>query len=333
MRLHATRLSILSLVALTAATCTDAPQAPDVMSELPGEVSFRTFTAAAESPVISVSGTVQQVVVENTTDTYSYDLTYTTSVADEINAGTYQVAVYMTPPPPGGNPFVAPAQTLGPIPLEIPVGDKIITAVLTDASGTPLNLATARSSVEIIVRGPCVTDADCEDGYYCGVDVCLSNGTCVHGAPPAGFGTNCCQSDFECPFGQYCDLTVDGNGFPTGPAACVECLVDAHCEDGNLCTVDSCNGGVCENVKADPECCDCNAAEATASQCNDGKFCTTDSCDCSAATCGHAPVVLPSQVCCEGDPDNYPFPFGDECDEVFVYLKSLQIVFCYYRRY
>jgi hypothetical protein len=60
----------------------------------------------------------------------------------------------------------------------------------------------------------------CDDGLYCnGADVC-SGGECGHAGSPCS-GTTA-----------QCDEASDG---------CVQCLTDDQCNDGNVCTTDTCD--------------------------------------------------------------------------------------------
>src|SRR5512138_770884 len=141
----------------------------------------------------------------------------------------------------------------------------------------------------------------CDDGVYCnGTDTC-SGGMCSTHA-----GLSCTGGT------PYCSETAKG---------CFECTEAAHCDDGNDCTTDSCDAGVCAHVNNTGPCDDgvyCNGADACsggscsvhagmpcsgdtvycveaqktcagctdASQCNDSNPCTDDSC--SNGTCAHA---------------------------------------------
>src|SRR5882672_5458502 len=81
-------------------------------------------------------------------------------------------------------------------------------------------------------------------------------------------------------------------GAPPFPAAPLSCLTNAECDDGNVCTTDTCNlltgcvhtnnGNACSDGNA------CTTGDAcafgtcrpgTATNCNDNNPCTTDSCD------------------------------------------------------
>jgi len=96
----------------------------------------------------------------------------------------------------------------------------------------------------------------------------------------------------------------------------VECTVDAHCDDANPCTDDTCDNGTCLNTNNDANGCtdgnDCTADACVAgvctstnepvnTPCDDGLFCTkTDKCD-GAGVCvgtGH-PCTGLTPYCCE----------------------------------
>jgi hypothetical protein len=59
------------------------------------------------------------------------------------------------------------------------------------------------------------------------------------------------------------------------------CTVSSECDDGNLCTTDSCTAGICSNVAA---------------SCNDNRACTVDSCNPSTGAC-----VNNASACCAND--------------------------------
>ncbi len=70
--------------------------------------------------------------------------------------------------------------------------------------------------------------ATCNDRDFCTVDDACVRGTCVSGESP-------------CPDDRYC--VEASNGFN-----CLECLTDRHCDDGELCTADHCEEGVCTYI-------------------------------------------------------------------------------------
>jgi len=95
---------------------------------------------------------------------------------------------------------------------------------------------------------------------------------------------------------------VDGGPIDGGPP----CAIDAECNDGVGCTIDTCEPEGCTNTVDDSACDDgmvCNGAETcdgsgatpgmgclpgTAVDCDDGDACTTDICEEPAGTCMHA---------------------------------------------
>ncbi len=94
-----------------------------------------------------------------------------------------------------------------------------------------------------------------------------------------------------------------------GCGAAPECLVDADCDDGNVCTVDACGGGVCTNLEItcnDGSACtsdSCNPVSGCAFMpinCNDGNVCTWDSCH-SASGCVHTPNICYDGNICTSD--------------------------------
>ncbi len=148
------------------------------------------------------------------------------------------------------------------------------------------------------LTGSCSNNpVDCDDGLFCnGVEFCDEFGGCISGKDP-------------CP-GQLCDEVTD---------ACVECLVDADCDDGDSCTDDTCLTGSCSNNPVD---CDdglfCNGSEVcVAGVCQSGKdvdcddfvACTDDSCNETTDSCDN--------VTNDANCDNGLFCDGPEtCDSV-----------------
>src|SRR5207244_3484517 len=109
--------------------------------------------------------------------------------------------------------------------------------------------------------------------------VCDPPETCTGssaGCPPDGFqssSTVCRPSAGPCDPAEYCtgssaDCPPDDSG-----GACIPCATAADCNDNNVCTYDSCDGGVCSNTAIEG----CNPC-TTAADCNDGNACTVESC-------------------------------------------------------
>ncbi len=134
------------------------------------------------------------------------------------------------------------------------------------------------------VAGSCVYTGNtnpCDDGLFCnGADSCLGGACSVHTGDPCG--------------GQICDEVGD---------ACVDCFVDPDCDDGEVCTDDSCVGGVC--LWTD------NTAP-----CDDGVYCNgTD--ECSGGSCSvHTgdPCVAPD-ICSETDDACVECLTAADCDD------------------
>jgi len=103
----------------------------------------------------------------------------------------------------------------------------------------------------------CEGDGDCNDGVGCTIDTCES-GTCVHTTNDG----NCPDDGLYCNGNEYCDAVSDcqsaGNPCPElcdeGSDSCVECLDAGDCDDGVVCTDDSCVGGNCNNAVNDANC-------------------------------------------------------------------------------
>jgi hypothetical protein len=128
-------------------------------------------------------------------------------------------------------------------------------------------------------------------------------------------------STFEIALAPYPDsILADENSDPiefTAGAACVatvgSCVSAAQCDDGNPCTDDACNAGVCVNTVDAANTCDdgsvcttgdhCNAAGlcegGSPLACNDGNACTSDSCDSGTGGCVFDPT--PGVACDDGN--------------------------------
>ena len=129
---------------------------------------------------------------------------------------------------------------------------------------------------------------NCDDGNVCTDDSCNATTGCVHAnnALPCSDGNSCTTSDVcsgghcvggappNCDDGNVC--TDDTCSPSTG---CVHTNNTAPCTDGNACTTnDTCSHGSC--------------AGGPALNCNDGNLCTDDSCD-PTTGCLHGNNTLP----------------------------------------
>jgi hypothetical protein len=120
----------------------------------------------------------------------------------------------------------------------------------------------------------CLGAADCVDGNVCTNDLCDASGACTYQnntvvcndnlfctATDRCTGGACVGTGDRCP-GERCNELTD---------ACVQCLTDTDCFDGNPCTDEVCNNGVCQITN-------------NTNPCNDALFCTANDV-CSGGAC------------------------------------------------
>ena len=144
---------------------------------------------------------------------------------------------------------------------------------------------------------PVLTAVACDDGSKCtGGDVCTV-GVCGGKKVACDDGNPC--TDDACALASGCTHTdnvlgcSDGDGCTAGDAclggAC-KAGVKANCDDGNTCTLDTCQPEAgCYHLPTKSPCC-----VGETSICDDGNPCTSD--DCAAGGgCGHAPNTAPCQ--------------------------------------
>jgi hypothetical protein len=161
----------------------------------------------------------------------------------------------------------------------------------------------------------------CDDGLYCnGVEAC----TLRDGVPTCGDGT-----PIECEFGFFCDEELD---------ECVDYCAAVVCDDGNVCTDDSCNplNGECVGTYNTDACDDgdpctdndvCSDGVCTGTPfCDDGDACTHDAC--ADGNCTSTPVDCDDGVECTDDlcdivtggcvyqPNDDNCDIGEVCDPV-----------------
>ncbi len=134
----------------------------------------------------------------------------------------------------------------------------------------------------------CLIHGDCDDANLCTDEVCTAN-ICEY--------TN---NTIPCDDGLFCTLTdictngvCVGNGSPCDPSlvcsetldACVECEINEHCDDDNVCTTDLCLYNICTN-------------NANLLPCDDGFFCTANDV-CIAGACVGSGDACPGELCDE----------------------------------
>ncbi len=153
--------------------------------------------------------------------------------------------------------------------------------------------------------GVCLAGAAsaCDDQNVCTSDVCDKSMGCMHNPLP---GEGACDDGDPCTIGEKCLFPLGKCG---GGAA-------KSCDDGKVCTKDSCVAGIgCEYLPVAGSCSDgdaCTVGDAcgggaclpgSATKCDDGNVCTDDSCD-KAKGCvqlANAASCTDGNACTEGD--------------------------------
>ncbi len=153
---------------------------------------------------------------------------------------------------------------------------------------------TCEYSVVKEIEGCCSSDLECLVNIPCVEGTCnLEKSTCQ-----AIYTENCCNKDADCDDGNVCtlDTCVDGLcAFAPNPEEFGCCESDTDCNTGNICILGICNSNnaTCE-ITPVPECCLTNV------QCDDKNACTKDLC--TDQTCEH-PLDPTPKGCCDTDSD------------------------------
>lgn len=123
-------------------------------------------------------------------------------------------------------------------------------------------------------------------GLCSDADPCPLTGSswCINGTEEQVGNTGVCSGGFcqTVRTTTVCEFGCVGSG------GCAQCSNDVNCDDGNLCTVDTCIGGQCEHNSA--------------VNCDDGDNCTTDVCNPLTGAC-ISYVENESCVSCNSDAD------------------------------
>jgi hypothetical protein len=185
----------------------------------------------------------------------------------------------------------------------------------------------------------CLSDVECDDSNFCnGAETCDAYGHCQGGSDPCDDGLACtadsCDegadtcthtpNDASCDDGNACtndscdsatgcvndnntDPCDDGDACTPGDT-CLDgvCVSGSplNCDDGNVCTDDSCEGGTCQYTdNTDP--------------CDDGDACTAGD-TCSEGRCTGSPLTC--DACFKGRCDGscHPNKEGPECPDCAV---------------
>jgi len=184
--------------------------------------------------------------------------------------------------------------------------------------------------------GPCIVNADCDDGLYCNGEETCVDGACLEGTPIAcsddGLfcnGSEICDESLEtcshtgdpCDPGLECNEDTDqcdslcGNGECNEGENCNSCPSD--CDSGLGGTPEACwkYDGVCHPVKEDETCADCSPGFCCGNGvCEDGEDGNNCEIDCGAPPfCGDGECIDGEDKCsCSGDCGTPP-SFEDSC--------------------
>jgi len=159
--------------------------------------------------------------------------------------------------------------------------------------------------------GCCTQDSDCKDSNPCSIDFCSQSPgvpykTCHYNSPG---GKQCCNYDWECNDNKAETVDVCNSYVcfhQANPEYCKGPPPD-YCDDGNPCTVDSCDlaKNLCSHAQ-DPDCC------ASDADCNDNDPCTQDNCLGAIHACDHPWIPW----CCHEAADCLPYMTDKElCKE------------------
>ena len=154
---------------------------------------------------------------------------------------------------------------------------------IADGDGTPGDTIVAPDSEEDVqLPCGCQSDAEC---LPANPEACVE-WRCIEGADGCGF---CGQAPLDCDDGEGC--TVDSCDPGTGDCVHVSLGEGEGCDDGDPCTLaDACDvDGHCAGLPVD---------------CDDLNGCTLDTCDPGTGECSHVNVAVPcddGDVCTEGD--------------------------------
>lgn len=128
---------------------------------------------------------------------------------------------------------------------------------------------------------------------------CPSLDSCVSGSCPDGvcvWVDSCCEDDAECDDGEVCTTDTCASKKCVFQTISACCKTPADCDDKNACTLDVCPmfGGTCENPAIEG-CC------LSAAGCDDGDACTIDRC--TDHVCAHEDICCTSDAECDDGDD------------------------------
>jgi hypothetical protein len=186
--------------------------------------------------------------------------------------------------------------------------------------------ATGCRSTAIACPG-CRSNADCNDGNACnGVESCR-RGVCQAGTPLVCADANPCTTD-TCEAARGCVYPPAGDGTPCGPgdsycAGMDACFAGAcrpgtppSCDDGNTCSIDSCDDALGRCVhQSRIGCCRSDADCADTDACTTQERCVQGSCVSTPLACPAAGACAVSQCDATEGCLTVPQPDGTSCDD------------------
>lgn len=139
----------------------------------------------------------------------------------------------------------------------------------------------------------CTTAAQCNDGFTCTIDDCVVGNVCMH-TPVDGMCTGA---------GEHCDVHLGCTTMST-------CNTATDCDDGDFCNgTESCSGAhQCYHL-ADRNC-------------DDGNPCTMDSCDTAANSCSYTALCDSGIVTMDAGPACTTFTAPGDFDGVYALLPA-----------
>ncbi|MCH8243653.1 MAG: hypothetical protein IH897_13725 [Planctomycetes bacterium] len=155
------------------------------------------------------------------------------------------------------------------------------TRIIGDGAGNFITGDLGQATIRI---RECADAGDCNDGISCTVDICDGQSQCQNTPIDSS-----CDNGVFCDGVEICDpltgcfspgdpCTESGQTCLEPPGTCVECGQDSDCNDGIVCTDDSCVNNVCLNLDTCPQ---------DTEFCNGLEFCNldTNACDHTGDPC------------------------------------------------
>ncbi len=166
-------------------------------------------------------------------------------------------------PNPPGNVTISWTQTNGPVVANIQSSNSAVTNVTgllqpgdygfmlsgDDDGNGPNTPVTSTVMIHVNAgNGICQNDRDCTDGLFCNGEETCQNGHCTAGILPCGQAGACNEASDHClvgcnqnPFSCYDDNHCNSRPYCSYAEGICRPGIPINCDDGNACTVDSCD--------------------------------------------------------------------------------------------